>query len=231
VFGANILLDVNQAFDKLTQALQQYQLEDTTFNAYTSKFDAVLRGQASLSEQEARGLVLFNDPAKGNCAACHPSSVQADGQHPLFTDFSYDALGVPRNMEIPANADAAYFDLGLCGRPELADQPQLCGAFKVPSLRNVALRRSFFHNGFFKNLKDVLTFYVQRDTHPEKWYPRKPDNSIDKFNDLPMLYRVNVNVDEAPYNRGEGGTPALSDAEIDDVIAFLNTLTDNWQRP
>ena len=231
VFGANILLNVDQAFDKLTLALQQFQLEDAGFNAYSSKFDAVLRGQTTLSEQEARGLALFNDPAKGNCASCHPSSIQADGQHPLFTDFTYDNLGIPRNTAIDANADASYFDLGLCARAGLEDRTDLCGAFKVPSLRNVALRKSFFHNGKFKTLKDALTFYVQRDTQPQKWYPLNNDNSVNKFDDLPLIYRGNVNTSEAPYNRGVGDAPALSDAEIDDVIAFLNTLSDNWSAP
>lgn len=231
VFGANILDHVDLAFEKLTLALQQFQLEDAKFNGYTSKFDAVLRGQAQLSDQEARGLVLFNDPAKGNCASCHPSSVQADGRPPLFTDFTYDALGVPRNLEIAANADLEYFDLGLCGRPELSSQTQLCGAFKVPTLRNVALRKSFFHNGKFKTLKDALTFYVQRDTQPEKWYALNQDHSVNKFDDLPAMYKGNVNTSEAPYNRNVGDAPALSDAEIDDVIAFLGTLTDNWVAP
>ncbi|MDE2416009.1 MAG: cytochrome-c peroxidase, partial [Comamonadaceae bacterium] len=87
----------------------------------------------------------------------------------------------------------------------------------------------FFHNGRFKTLKDVLAFYVQRDTNPEKWYPLNADGSVDKFNDLPPRLRGNVNVTEVPYNRKPGDAPALSDAEIDDVIAFLKTLTDGYQ--
>jgi cytochrome c peroxidase len=229
LYGANALDDVDLAFDKLGQALQRFQLEDTIFNAYTSKYDAVLRGQAALSEQEERGRILFNDPAKGNCAACHPSAKNPDGSHPLFTDFTYDNLGVPRNTEIAANADPAYFDLGLCGRADLADRTDLCGAFKVPSLRNVALRRVFFHNGKFKSLKDALTFYVRRDTDPAKWYPLNADGSVNKFDDLPGAFKVNVNTSEAPYDRKSGDAPALSDAEIDDVIAFLRTLSDGWQ--
>ena len=104
----------------------------------------------------------------------------------------------------------------------------LCGAFKVPSLRNVALRPVFFHNGKFKTLKDALVFYVQRDTHPEKWYPANPDGSIKKFDDVPLKYRVNVNTKEVPYDRQPGDAPALNDAEIEDVIAFLKTLNDGW---
>jgi cytochrome c peroxidase len=229
VYGDDVFADVDAAFAKLTQALQRFQLEDSAFHAYTSKYDAVLRGEATLSAQEERGRVLFDSPAKGNCAACHPSGLNEDGSHPLFTDFTYDNLGVPRNPAIPENANPAYYDLGLCGRAALAERTELCGAFKVPSLRNVALRRTFFHNGRFTTLKDALTFYVQRDTHPEKWYPRDAQGGIDKFDDLPVALRSNVNTEEAPYDRHPGDAPALTDAEIDDVIAFLRTLTDGWQ--
>ena len=229
LYGNDILDNPELAFDKLTQALARFQKEDAAFNAYTSKYDAVLRGQAQLTPQEERGRILFDDPKKGNCAACHPSAKNADGSHPLFTDFTYDSLGVPRNAEIEANADPTYFDLGLCNRPELAKHAELCGAFKVPSLRNVAQRHVFFHNGRFKSLKEALVFYVQRDTHPEKWYPRRKDGTVDKFDDLPAAYKGNVNTKEVPYDRKPGDAPALTDAEIDDVIAFLQTLSDGWE--
>jgi len=226
VFGDKVFDDVDGAYLRLSLAVQQYEREDADFNAYSSRYDAFLRGRAALGEQELRGLALFNAPAKGNCAACHPSSRGADGSLPLFTDFSYDNLGVPRKAELERNADAAYFDLGLCQRSDLVARGDLCGAFKVPSLRNVALRQAFFHNGRFKTLKDALTFYVQRDTDPGKWYPTGAGGVVRKFDDLPAAYRSNVNTSEAPYNRRPGDAPALSDAEIDDVIAFLKTLND-----
>jgi len=231
VFGDDILTRPDDAYERLKLALQAYQKEDADFRPFSSKYDEFLRGKATLNTQELRGLALFNDPLKGNCAGCHPSAKGSDGSHPLFTDFTYDNLGLPRNAELQANADPAYFDLGLCARAggDLATRTDLCGAFKVPSLRNVALRKALFHNGVFKTLKDALTFYVQRDTNPEKFYPRKSDGSIDKFNDLPAAYKANVNTTEVPYNRLPGDAPALSDAEIDDLIAFLATLTDGWQ--
>ena len=230
VFGSDILDRPDDAFARLTLALQAYQHEDADFRAYSSKYDEFLRGRAALSEQELRGLALFNSPGKGNCAACHPSARQADGSLPLFTDFSYDNLGVPRNAALRHNDDPAFFDLGLCGRPELAGRSDLCGAFKVPSLRNVALRRVYFHNGRFTSLKEALTFYVQRDTHPEKWYPTGADGRVRKFDDLPPQHRGNVNTREAPYDRKPGDAPALGDAEVDDVIAFLRTLSDGYAR-
>ena len=232
VFGDDIFTRPADAFQRITLALQQYQREDAEFHPFTSKYDAFLRGTTTLSDQELRGLALFNSPSKGNCAACHPSARGSDGSFPLFTDFSYDNLGVPRNTELSQNADPAYFDLGLCARSlgDLTSRTDLCGAFKVPSLRNVALRQAYFHNGRFKTLKDALTFYVQRETNPEKWYSLNADGSLNKYDDLPTAYKANVNTTEAPYNRVLGDAPALSASEIDDVIAFLNTLTDGYTR-
>jgi len=230
VFGADIFTRPDDALARLTLALQQYQREDTDFRPFSSKYDEFLRGKVALADAELRGLGLFNSPSKGNCQACHPSARAADGSFPLFTDFSYDNLGVPRNTALVQNDDPAYFDLGLCARPDLAARTDLYGAFKVPSLRNVALRRAYFHNGRFATLKDALTFYVQRDTNPEKWYPLNPDGSVKKFDDLPAAYVVNVNTTEAPYNRRQGDAPALSDVEVDDLIAFLRTLSDGYAR-
>ncbi|MEO8004399.1 MAG: cytochrome c peroxidase [Betaproteobacteria bacterium] len=223
VFGAGVFNDVEGAYLRMTLAIQAYEKEDSEFNSYTSKFDAFLAGKTSLSPQELNGFSLFNNPTKGNCAGCHPSSKGADGSPPLFTDFTYDNLGVPRNPLIARNTDPAYFDLGICERFDPGTHEDLCGAFKVPSLRNVALRKAFFHNGKFTSLVDALTFYVQRDTDPDKWYP--PGQ---KFNDLPAKYQANVNTTEVPYNRSLGQAPALTDAEILDVVAFLNTLTDGF---
>jgi len=229
IYGAKVFDDVETAYTHMTEALAAFETEDKRFASFTSKFDEVQRGAAIYSAAEARGFALFTDGSKGNCAACHPADVGAFGALPIFTDRTYDNLGVPRNPEIPANADPAYHDLGLCNNAAIQlSHPELCGAFKVPSLRNVALRHSFFHNGRFHTLKDALTFYVQRDTNPEKFYPRKPDGTIDKFDDLPPPYRRNVNQDEVPYNRSPGDAPALTDAEIDDLIAFLGTLSDGY---
>jgi cytochrome c peroxidase len=227
VFGNDIFSRPKDAYDRIKVALQAFQQEDPSFAPFSSKYDEVLRGKATLSPQEQRGLVLFNAPDKGNCAACHPSAKGADGSFPLFTDFSYDALGVPRNPNLkPVQDDPAFYDLGLCAVAGFEGRTDLCGAFKVPSLRNVAARNTFFHNGRFTNLRDVVRFYVTRDTNPELWYPKAGDGSVVKFDDLPAIYRRNVNRTEAPYNRQAGAAPALTEAEIDDLLAFLKTLTD-----
>jgi cytochrome c peroxidase len=229
VFGADIFRDTETAFARIQLAIAQFEKEEPGFHPYTSKYDAFVAGKASLTAQELRGLALFNDPTKGNCAACHPSAT-VNGQPAVFTDFTYDNLGVPRNDKIPANDDPDYYDLGLCGpsRTDLANRTDLCGAFKVPTLRNVAITAPYFHNGRFDSLKDVVRFYVRRDTHPEEFYPRAADGSIVKFDDLPPQYRNNVNQTEVPYNRKPGDAPALNDSEVDDLVAFLQTLTDGY---
>jgi len=229
VFGSDVLDDPSRAFDAVALALARYQAEDPDFRPFDSKYDAFLDGRAALTEQQLRGLALFNDPAKGNCAACHPSARGSDGSPPLFTDFTYDNLGVPRNAAIPANLDPAYVDLGLCGpqRTDLADRRELCGAFKVPSLRNVSRTAPYFHNGRFETLEEAIAFYVRRDTNPEEWYPTGPDG-VQKFDDLPPELHRNVNTTEAPYNRALGDEPALTPAEIADVVAFLKTLDDGY---
>jgi cytochrome c peroxidase len=226
-----VFADAETAFDRARFALERYEREDPTFAPFDSKYDLFLAGRVRLSGAELRGLALFNDPQKGNCAACHPSGRGADGSPPLFTDFTYDNLGVPRNAQIPATRDPAYYDLGLCGpdRTDLATRAELCGAFKVPTLRNVATRKVFFHNGRFDSLTTALQFYVQRDTDPAKWYPPLADGSIDRFDDLPAAYEGNVNQTEVPYNRKLGDAPALTDAEIADLAAFLGTLTDGYR--
>jgi len=230
LFGADIFDRPDTAFAQLAAALQAYQREDIAFRAFTSKYDEFLRGNAVLTEPERRGLALFNDPEKGNCQACHPSARAIDGSLPLFTNFGYANLGIPRNPALQHNADPNVYDLGLCARPELASRSDLCGAFRVPSLRNVAIRRAYFHNGRFATLKDVLAFYVQRDTDPQRWYPLDANGLLRKFDDLPAIYHGNVETARGPYNRPPGSSPAMNEAEIDDVIAFLQTLTDGFRR-
>jgi cytochrome c peroxidase len=70
---------------------------------------------------------------------------------------------------------------------------------------------------------------VERETRPEKWYPRKADGTVEMYDDLPAVHRVNVDVSDAPFNRRRGEEPALNDQEIEDVVAFLNTLTDGYR--
>ena len=231
-FGERIFDDPAAAFERALLAIQQYEREDVAeFAPFSSKYDAFQDGLATLTDAELRGLALFNNPLKGNCAACHPSSRGPNDERPLFTDFTYDNIGVPRNPAIAANADPTYFDLGLCGpeRTDITDRVDLCGAFKVPTLRNVALSAPYFHNGKFATLTEALGFYVRRDTNPQEWFPSDAAGVVHPFDDLPSADRVNVNHTEVPYNRVLGDVPALNESEITDVISFLQTLNDGYQ--
>jgi cytochrome c peroxidase len=228
VFGARVFDDETLAFKAVLMALETFQQSPAEFYPYTSKYDAWLRHQTALSAEELRGLAAFNDPAKGNCARCHPSSMR-EGAFPQFTDFGYAAIGAPRNPAIPANADPRYYDLGLCGplRTDLTGKSEYCGLFRTPSLRNVATRRVFFHNGVFHRLEDVVRFYAERDTRPDKWYSRAADGQVRKFDDLPAAYQANVDR-MAPFDRQAGEKPSLSEADVRDIVAFLQALTDGY---
>jgi cytochrome c peroxidase len=227
-FGNTVFDDKALAFKAVLMALETFQQSPAEFYPYSSKYDAWLRNEASLSGDELRGLAAFNDPAKGNCARCHPSGMR-QGAFPQFTDFGYAAIGAPRNAALPANADPRYYDLGLCGplRTDLADRKEYCGLFRTPSLRNVATRRVFFHNGVFHRLEDVVRFYAERDTQPQKWYPRRADGVTLKFDDLPIQYQGNVET-LAPFDRGIGDQSAMSETDIRNIVAFLNALTDGY---
>ncbi len=195
----------------IAQSIAAYERSEEV-NPFTSKFDYYLQGQVELTAQEALGLSLFNAEDKGNCAACHPSS----GDKPLFTDFTYDNLGVPKNPENPfysqpkkINPDGEdWVDLGLGGFLGNSDQN---GKQKVPTLRNVDKRpeegfvKAYAHNGFFKSLEEIVHFYNTRDV--EAW----PDPEVE----------VHVNTDEL----GDLGLTAEEEAAI---VAFLRTLSDGY---
>jgi cytochrome c peroxidase len=229
VFGKGVFDDPSQAVAQATYALEQFLLNDSSFHPFSSRFDAWMDGKVTFTEQELRGKKLFDDPARGNCASCHIDSQGADGSHPIFTDFQFEALGVPRNREIPANLNPAYFDMGLCGplRTDAASKNKTyCGLFKTPTMRNVTIRKTFFHNGRFHSLKEALRFYVQRDTDPERWYPVAAHGKVIKFDDLAASLRRNVDVVDSPLTLKRGEAPVWTDQDIDDVIAFLQTLRD-----
>ena len=231
LFGQGVLENPRLAADEALFAIARYEIENPDFHPFTSKFDAWLAGKARFTGAQLRGYRLFNDPSAGNCAACHLDTPARDGLPPLFSDFQYEALGAPRNPAIPVNRDPRYYDLGLCGpyRADLSRETQYCGMFLTPSLRNVATRRVFFHNAVFNSLQQVLDFYVNRDLHPERFYPRDAAGRVIQYDDLPPRYRGNVDRVDAPFNRRPGDQPALTRAQIRDVLAFLDTLTDGYR--
>jgi cytochrome c peroxidase len=230
LFGASIFASPTMTVAEALFAVARYEIEDPAFHPYTSRYDFWLEGKARLTQAELRGYFLFNNPRKGDCAACHLDQPTPDGRPPLFTDHQYEALGVPRNPALRVNRDPAYFDLGICGpyRTDMAKDTAYCGMFLTPTLRNVATRHVFFHNGVYHSLRQVLDFYDFRDTEPGRIYPRGPDGRIRKFNDLPARNRANVDRVDPPFNLKRGDRAPLSAAEERDIIAFLGALTDGY---
>jgi cytochrome c peroxidase len=231
--GTHILDDEEGAISWLTSAIEFFEQSQDDFHPFTSKYDAYLKGRVQLTPAEKRGVQLFTNVDKGNCATCHPIVGMSPAlPFPRFTDFEFTAIGVPRNRAIAANKDAAFFDMGLCGpmRQDLRDHPEYCGLFRTPTLRNAARRKSFFHNGVFHSLRQVLDFYATRDTHPERWYGRDAKGRVMRYDDLPAAYHGNINQD-APFKPLPGNRPRLNERDIKDLEAFLNTLTDGYVPP
>lgn len=109
-------------------------------------------------------------------------------------------------------------------------QTQYCGLFGTPTLRNVATRRVFFHNGVYHSLQQVMDFYNFRDIDPGRIYPRGADGTVVKANDIPARYRANLDVTDPPFDRKLGEPPAMSKQDEQDIIAFLKTLTDGFDQ-
>lgn len=245
VFTPASTQDSATAMQSIGRALAAFQSEDPSFHTFDSKFDAYLAGKTTLTDAETRGLLLFNNPTKGNCNACHIST--GKGSTPaLFTDFTYDNVGIPRNWSMAANQEGttlpyvpknglalgdpnySYYDMGLCGplRTDFRVGGSTCGQFKVPTLRNIALTGPYFHNGVFQTLDQVVAWYVTRDTDPGRWYVKVDGTPDVPYNDLPVAFDGNVNVAEVPYNPAKA--PSLTNQEMSDLVHFLCTLTDGF---
>jgi cytochrome c peroxidase len=218
--------DVDQNYDRIALSIAAYEAS-AEVNQFTSKYDSYLAGTVELTPQEMWGLELFE--GKAMCSACHPSRPGPGGEPPLFTDFTFDNLGTPKNPENPFyDMDEVYFDDGtpinpagedwidpglggfLAARPEYAAMAaENWGKHKVPTLRNVAqgkMPKAYLHNGVFKSLEEVVHFYNTRDV--EAWPPPE--------------VAENVNTDEL----GDLGLTADEEAAI---VAFMETLSDGFE--
>lgn len=206
--------DIGKNYDRVGLSIAAFEASPEV-NQFSSKYDAYLYGMVSLSAEEQLGLTLFE--GKGQCNLCHPSEIGTLGEHPLFTDFTFDNLGTPKNPNNPVyDVDPDFIDPGLGGflatRPEWMDMAEdNMGKHKVPTLRNVGKApapgfiKAYMHNGVFKSLKEVVHFYNTRDV--EAWpAPEVADN---------------VNTDEL-------GNLGLTPAEEDAIVAFMMTLSDGY---
>lgn len=215
VYGENALNETDAAFDRIAEAISAYE-SSREVNPFSSKYDAYLARRAKLTAQEERGLHLFG--GKANCSSCHPHQTGSDGSPPLFTNFTYHNVGAPRNPAHPFyHADASvnpdgtkYRDLGLGA---ILKDAAHAGKVKVPTLRNVTKKpnpqfvKAYLHNGVFKSVKDVVRFYNMRDVTKDKYL-------------LPDV-KANINHDDL-------GNLGLTPSEEDDIVAFLETLSDGY---
>ena len=245
VYGPNSLdpKNVDAAYLQMAEAIVAFE-STNELNKFTSKFDYYIKGRVDLSDQEKRGLTLFKKP-ENTCDTCHHSDVGPFSSEPLFTDFTYGNPGFPSNLGMLGNTDAlrSYFpfyflskqlnpdglnfvDLGLGGALKNAGYssdvytPQL-GKFKVLSLRNAAKTAPFGHNGVFKTLKEVVHFYNTRDTLGNCAARSDPKPGVNCW-PLP----------EVPQTKNPAvGHLGLSDADENDIVAFINTLTDGFVVP
>lgn len=195
---------IEQAFSRLGRALAALQ-STNSFQPFSSKYDASLQGKASLTARESQGLALFVRADKGNCAACHVINRDNPARQPLFTDFTYDNIGLPS-----VAGDAP--DPGLFATAKVGGDASLKGKFRVPTLRNVAVTAPYMHNGVFSDLKTAVEFYNSRDVDA-RW-------AAMGATDYP-----------ATVNTSELGNLRLTADEIDAIVAFLNTLTDGYATP
>lgn len=208
VFGADALDPGNElrAFDQVARAIAAYE-RTPTFAPFNSRFDDYIAGRASLTPLELEGMAVFVRADKGNCAACHVITRGPAGEPPLFTDFTYDNLGVPRN------ADARFFTPGVADEGlavtlrdrGIAGAAAMAGKYRVPTLRNIARTAPYMHNGVFTTLREVVEFYNTRDTDPARWGETEVPATV---------------------NRDELGNLRLTARDIDALVAFLDTLSD-----
>ncbi|WPL16774.1 Methylamine utilization protein MauG precursor [Thiorhodovibrio winogradskyi] len=240
-FGQEVCDNPVAGFNAIARAIAAFETS-AEVNAFSSKYDYYLKDpeQYPLSEEEMRGLDLFVREDKGNCAACHPHEPTADGTPPLFTDFTYDNLGVGRNPDNPWYAmedfnpeGADWVDPGLGAFlktvPRFADRAtENMGKYKVPSLRNADLRpaegfvKRFMHNGAHASLKEVVHFYNTRDTKPvcEEIDAPQPGTNCWPAPEI----SANLNTEEL-------GDLGLTEDEEAAIVTFMRSLNDGWTPP
>ncbi len=191
-------------FDVFYQACKAAGIDVSTIDLSTN-----LAGlpQGILTTRQLKGLALFNDNSRPNahCATLPRKSaipgIPLCKLPPLFTDFTYDNLGLPTNWRVVDLSGVSPPDLGLGKFLQLEAQN---GKFKVPTLRNVALTPPYGHNGYFATLAGIVHFYNTRDV--DAW----PDPEV--FENM---------------NTTELGDLGLTADEEYSLVVFMQSLTDH----
>ena len=200
-------------FDAIVKALEVYEQDWRTFYPYSSKYDAYLAGLATLTPAERAASSCSTSPEKGNCAGCHISERGNDGTPPQFTDYGLIALGRAAQSRDPGQRRSGLFRSRLmraAAHRFPGPRRTTAGCSGRRACATSPLRKVFFHNGVFHDLRKAVEFYATRDSDPERWYPRNPDGSVHKFDDLPPQYQENLS-DEPPFDgRQPGDPPALT---------------------
>jgi cytochrome c peroxidase len=228
---------VDEVFAKIAYAISAFE-KSTEVDRFSSRYDRWLHGQGELTAAEQAGLKVFTDEKKGNCAACHVLSPSTSGKPAVFTDWTFDNLGVPKNRDNPfydeqgANpVGKAYIDPGLGGF--LATDPvyasyatENMGRHQVPTLRNLTKGvtpdspKAYMHNGYFKTLEGVVHFYNTRDV-----LPACKDDWASEAEAMAQNCWPAAEI-PATVNKDELGDLKLTAAEEADLVAFLKTLDD-----
>ena len=231
---------VDQAYDQIALSIAAFE-DSPVSNAFTSKLDAVRAGMATFTEQESLGRDIFR--GQGMCVACHVGS-PLGGPSPLLTDFTFDNLGVPKNPLNPASiADPEWADPGLGGFLETREDYSVyadanLGKHKVPTLRNVGfgsceaqelagspprncITKAYMHNGYFKNLWQVVHFYNTRDAKPVCLGDFTVDEALANNCWPAPEVAANVNTDEL-------GNLGLTREEEEALVAFMMTMSDGY---
>jgi cytochrome c peroxidase len=221
LYGDNIFDDAQAAFDAMTAAIAAFERTDE-FAPFDSKYDKSLRGEYVYEpgSKAALGRALFFSQQFTNCATCHQLAPNGS-RNEAFTSFEYHNVGIPVNVDARIAANIALDDLdeGLFGNPGVDDPAQI-GKYKVPTLRNVAVTGPFMHNGVFKRLDTVIRFYdkflagSENLLNPETGAPwREPP------------FPGTVSAVELQDGR------RLSELDIEALVCFLRTLTDERYEP
>ncbi|NDR57859.1 cytochrome-c peroxidase [Aliiruegeria sabulilitoris] len=216
LFGLAIFENPDAAYGAMTQSIAAFE-QTESFAPFDSKYDRFLRGEATLTDVEELGRVLFFSQQFTNCAMCHQLARSAIDPRETFSNYEFHNIGVPENSVLREinGVDAEYVDTGLLQNPAI-DDPQQAGKFKVPTLRNVAVTGPYMHNGVFEDLRTVVLFY-------DKYNSRSGARQINPETGQP--WRAPEVDGTLSLNELEHG-PALDDQRTDAIVAFLRTLTD-----